>query len=108
MTGEKYARVASTSEIPAGEKKCVTIEGQEILLCHTAEGFFAIDAICSHAFARLDEGRMRGHRILCPRHGAAFDVRDGRALSQPAMTGVRSHPVRVEGDQVLVSIRGQS
>lgn len=105
MAEDEYTRVAAVGDIAVGGMQAVTLEGVEVLVCHTAEGFFAVDAICSHAFARLDEGRLRGHKLLCPRHGAAFDVRDGRVLSRPATTGLRSHSVRVDGDDLLVALR---
>jgi len=83
---------------------CVTVEGRELLVCHLPEGFFAVDNSCSHADARLSEGRMRGHRIHCPLHGAAFDIRDGSVLTRPAVRPIASHPVRVCGDDVLVAL----
>ena len=83
---------------------CVRVGDREVLLCHLAEGFFAIENDCSHARARLSEGRLRGHRVHCPLHGAGFDVRDGSALTRPAVRPVASYPVRVEGDDVLVAV----
>ena len=40
--------------------------------------------------------------MICPRHGAAFDARSGRALTLPAVRGVRAYAVTVEGDDVYV------
>jgi 3-phenylpropionate/trans-cinnamate dioxygenase ferredoxin subunit len=62
-------------ELPRGASLCVEVDGREILLCHTADGVFAVDNLCSHAQARLCEGKLKGQKILCPLHGAAFDVR---------------------------------
>ena len=75
MAEPVYQRVAATSEIAPGEMRCVELQGVEVLVCRLEEGFFAVDNICSHARARMSEGRLRGHRVLCPVHGAAFDVR---------------------------------
>jgi nitrite reductase/ring-hydroxylating ferredoxin subunit len=99
-----YQRVASTSEIGVGEMLCVELEGLELLICHLAEGFFAVDNICSHAHARMSEGRLRGHRIMCPLHGAAFDVRDGSVMRPPAIQPIRSHSIRVSGEDILVAL----
>ena len=101
-----FQRVADVSEIPQGKMLCVTVADREILICHHAEGFFAIDNVCSHADARLSEGRMRGHRIHCPLHGAAFDIRDGSALTRPAVRPVASHPVRVSDGDVMLALDG--
>lgn len=97
-------QVADINDLPRGATLCVDIEGREILLCHTAEGVFAVDNLCSHAAARLCEGKLKGNRILCPLHAAAFDVRDGAALSRPAVRPIASHLVDVDGDTIRVTL----
>jgi 3-phenylpropionate/trans-cinnamate dioxygenase ferredoxin subunit len=97
-----YLKVASTADMPQGTTLCVEVDGKEILLCHTAEGVYAVDNLCTHAAERLCDGKLKGHRILCPLHGAAFDVRDGAALSRPATIPLQSYPVRIEGYDVLL------
>ena len=99
-----YQRVAATSQIGQGEMLCVDLQGREVLICHLEDGFFAVDNICSHAKARMSEGRLRGHRILCPLHGASFDVRDGSVIRPPAIHPLRSHAVRVSGEDILVAL----
>ena len=90
-------------DLPArGKTLCVAAEGGELLLCHTADGFFAVANLCTHAAARLCEGKLKGHRILCPLHSGAFDVRDGRALSRPATVGLATYPVRAEGEYIII------
>ncbi len=73
-------------------------------MCKVAGEFYAVKNKCSHADATFDNGRLRGHRLLCPLHGAIFDVRDGSVLSAPALQPIRSYPVRVVGDAVEVDI----
>lgn len=103
MSDSGYKRVASLAEIPRGKTRCITAGDVELLLCHTPEGLFAVDNLCTHAAARLSEGKLKGCRILCPLHGAAFDVRDGAVLSRPAREALRSYPVKVEGDDVYIA-----
>jgi len=81
-----------------------TVGGHEIVLCRTKEGVFALDNICTHAYARLNEGRLRGTRLICPLHGASFDVRDGRVLGAPATRPLATHPARISGDRVEISV----
>ncbi len=100
----RYRVVAKTSDVARGKCLRVELDGCDLLICHTAEGVFALDNICSHSHARLDEGRLRGNKIFCPLHGASFDVRDGRALSRPATRPIKRHPLRVEGEDILVAI----
>ena len=102
MTADNYEFAARVQDIPRGKTQCVEFLGKEILICNTAEGFYAVDNNCSHADARLSEGKLKGHRVLCPLHGAAFDVRDGTALSRPAILPLCSYPLRVVGDDILI------
>jgi nitrite reductase/ring-hydroxylating ferredoxin subunit len=80
------------------------LEGREIVICHTREGLFALDNICTHAHARMCEGRLRATRLVCPLHGASFDVRDGRVLATPATVPLATHQVRVVNGTVEVSV----
>lgn len=104
MSEDNYLVIASEQDIPRGKTLCVEVEGREVLLCHTAEGFFAVDNLCTHAEARLCEGKLKGNRILCPLHGAAFDVRDGSALTRPASVPLASYAVRVDAEGVAVKL----
>ncbi|MEH6585516.1 MAG: non-heme iron oxygenase ferredoxin subunit [Halioglobus sp.] len=104
MSETDFVWVASLSDLPPGSTASVEIEGREVLLCRTSEGVFALDNLCTHGAARLCEGKLKGQRILCPLHGAAFDVRDGAALSRPAVTALASHPVSVNGDDICIAL----
>ena len=54
----------------------------------------------SHAYARLCEGRLRGTRLICPLHGASFDVRDGRVLGPPAAQPLAAFALRVTDGRI--------
>lgn len=104
MSEAQYQPVANTSDVPQGKTLCITIDGREILICHTAEGYYAVDNLCTHAAERLSEGKLKGCRILCPLHGAAFDVRDGAALSKPAKVALTTYPLLIDGESISIQI----
>ena len=87
-----FRAVLKLTELPAGSMRAVSLDGRELLLCHTREGVFALDNLCTHAEARLCEGRLRATRLLCPLHGGAFDVRDGRVLAGAGAAATRQLP----------------
>ena len=105
MDEKQYRRVAGTEDVARGKTLSVEVDGREILLCHTAEGVFAVDNLCTHAAARLCEGKLKGHRILCPLHGAAFDVRDGSVLTRPASVPLVTYPVRVDEEGIALLLK---
>ena len=99
-----WVRVASTDDLAAGAAKVVEAGGKRLALCNTGEGFFAIDDMCTHDRGPLDQGKLIGNRIECPRHGAQFDVTTGRAVVLPAVRPVKTYPTRVEDGQVEVEV----
>ena len=94
--------VAKASDIADGTTLRVVVDGMEVLLCKCEGRIYAIEDVCTHDGAPLDQGELEGCRIVCPRHGANFDVRTGEALTLPAVMPVASFKVRIEGDDVFV------
>jgi len=92
------------AELGVGTMRACALGGREIVLCRTKEGVFALDNICTHAYARLNEGRLRGTRLICPLHGASFDVRDGRVLGAPATRPLATHALQVIDDRIEISV----
>ena len=99
-----WTTVAKASEIPVGEFKAVQAAGKRLLICHTAEGFYAVDDTCTHDDGPLADGWLEGNAIECPRHGARFDVKTGKVLRLPAAVPINAYPTRVEGDEVKVDV----
>ena len=76
----------------------------QIAVFATEEGFFALEDRCSHADALLSEGKVEGEVVVCPKHGARFRLRDGKAMSLPAVFPVPVFPVSVEEGKVFVEV----
>ena len=104
MTDPTFVPVLTLAEIPQGNMQTRILEGREIVICHTREGVFALDNICTHAHARMCEGRLRATRLVCPLHGASFDIRDGRVLGPPAVVPLPTHQVRVVDGTIEVAL----
>ena len=99
-----YVTVASVDELPSGERLIVEIDGQIIAVFSIAGDYYAISDVCSHDDGPVAEGELREHQLECPRHGARFDLRSGKALSLPAVVDIPAYPVRVLDDQVQVGL----
>ena len=99
-----WVKLATVDEVAPGTAHVVDVSGRRLAICNTGDGFYAIDDVCSHDKGPLDQGRLDGHEIECPRHGARFDVRNGRALCLPAVRPIKSYPTRVEGAAIDVEL----
>lgn len=98
-----FVRACAVAEVPVGSAIPVDLGGDaEIAVVNTAEGFFAIRDVCSHAEVPLSDGDIDGCTLECYMHGSRFDLRTGFPLELPATQPVPVYPVRVEGDDVLI------
>jgi 3-phenylpropionate/trans-cinnamate dioxygenase ferredoxin subunit len=99
-----WYRIAQAVEIPVKGMRAFSVGGRDVVVCNTREGFFALDNTCSHAEAKMNEGRLRGCRIICPLHGGSFDVRNGAARGAPAGSPLRSYAIRVVDGEIEVEL----
>jgi len=103
---DQFVTVANATEVPVGEARVVDLPalGARLALCNVGGTIYAIDDTCTHDDGPLGAGRLDGHAIECPRHGARFDVRDGRVLRMPAAFPVRTYPTRVIDGSIQVDL----
>jgi 3-phenylpropionate/trans-cinnamate dioxygenase ferredoxin subunit len=99
-----FQRVCKVGDIPDPGKEIFEVDDRFVVLFHVDGQFYALDDVCTHDGGPLGEGFLEGYTIACPRHGAKFDIRDGRVLCMPATSGTNSHDVKVEGDNVFVKL----
>ena len=96
-------KVAKTSEIPAGSGKVIEVGGKTIAVSNCDGTFYATDNTCLHRGGPLGEGALSGKTVTCPWHGWEYDVSTG-ACQMDASLKVQTFDVKVEGDDILVSI----
>jgi 3-phenylpropionate/trans-cinnamate dioxygenase ferredoxin subunit len=84
--------------------KRVEVDGTVVLLCNVNGELHAVEDVCTHDGGPLDQGEMQDGKVMCPRHGALFDVATGAALTLPAVVPLPTYRVRVEGDDVFVDV----
>ena len=103
-TTHKYYKIAPAKDIPAGERLFFEIDGESIVLFSIKEGFYATSDVCSHDGGVIGDGELEGFEIICPRHGARFDIRSGKVLRLPAVKDIPHYPVRVADGMIEVGI----
>jgi nitrite reductase/ring-hydroxylating ferredoxin subunit len=105
-----FQRVANKMDIneEGGGLLGVELEGNNIVLAMINGQVFAMDAVCSHQGAPLEEGTLEGFNLTCPWHYAVFDVRNGKVSDRTVWAkNQTSYPVKVDettGD-ILVNVR---
>ncbi|NLE94680.1 MAG: Rieske 2Fe-2S domain-containing protein [Dehalococcoidia bacterium] len=107
--------VARKGDIARGKMIGVEVEGKKLIIASFAGNLYAMDAVCSHMGGDLSKGRFESDVVICPRHGAQYDVRTGKLVrdvgfAAKALTVGRgahdqtTYPVVIEGDEVKVDI----
>jgi 3-phenylpropionate/trans-cinnamate dioxygenase ferredoxin subunit len=100
----KFVEVIPASELPNGERLFVEVADRPIVIFNSAEQFFAISDVCTHDDGPLGDGDLEGYNIVCPRHGAEFDVRTGKVMQMPAVVDIPAYPVQVREGNIFIGI----
>lgn len=100
-------RVCSVEELPPATKTIVRVNAElEVCVFNLDGDLYAIEDRCTHDDGPLCEGDWDAEEgvVICPRHGANFDIRTGKALTLPAYLPVDTFPVKVVDSAVIVEV----
>lgn len=102
---DEFIEVAKAGELRPGTMKRIDMRGRRILLANVDGRYCAVDDTCTHEEASLSTGVLKGALVKCPLHGSRFNVCTGEVLEDPAEENLRTYPVRVEGERILIGLR---
>lgn len=97
-------RACSLQELPPGTARKLRIAFPAIAILNVDGTVYAVEDLCTHAFALLSEGHFEGMSVECPLHRSQFDVRTGEPLCGPATKPLRTYDVEVIAGEVIVHI----
>lgn len=99
----QWIQVCKDEELADGQFRIVENEdGDEVLVARAEGELLAVINECSHDRRGFDGGCIEAGLLVCPRHGARFCLRTGKALTPPAYRDIATFPVRVEAGLILV------
>jgi 3-phenylpropionate/trans-cinnamate dioxygenase ferredoxin subunit len=99
--------VCAVEDLPTGSVKVVQHGAVAIAVFNAGGELYAIEDRCTHDDGTLAEGDFDpdGCIVTCPRHGAEFDLKTGRALTLPAYLPVDRFAVEAVEGRVLLRPR---
>jgi len=97
-----FVSVATTDEIKIGERMVVELGRDWVAIFNVDGQYYAIKDVCTHDDGPLAEGELTGCIIKCPRHGATFDIRTGKALTSPAYIDVPVFEVQINDQDIQI------
>jgi 3-phenylpropionate/trans-cinnamate dioxygenase ferredoxin subunit len=104
----RFVSVARVDDMPDNSMRMVEVADRLVLLIRQGGEFYCLDDVCTHDGGTLSDGRLDEHAVICPRHGARFDIRTGAALTMPATEDTMTYTVRVVGQDVQVGLPDDS
>ena len=99
--------VVPADELPPGSMKLVAAApGRYVGVYNCGGTLYAIEDRCSHDDGPLCEGDWDegACKVVCPRHGSAFELATGRPLSLPADLPVETFPVQIVDGMIRVDV----
>ena len=99
---ERFVKVAKVGELSPGEMKLVEVGGRAVVLVNIDGALYSFDNECTHEGCDLADGSLDGELLECICHGSVFNVITGAVQNPPAVEPIRTYPLRVEGDDVLI------
>lgn len=101
----EFIEITNVEELPVNERMFIEYNGEPIVILNLDGSLFAIGDVCTHDGSPLGDGEVLGTEIICPRHGARFDLRSGKATRAPAFQDIPTYPVKIEKGKILLGIK---
>ncbi|NTY60037.1 Rieske (2Fe-2S) protein [Mycolicibacterium sphagni] len=103
-----WTPVATVDDLWEGEVGAFYAGDQPILLAHLRTGEIrAYEGTCPHAGFPLGDGDVVDDILTCSAHSWEFDLTTGDGVNPPSCR-LRSYPVRRDGDQIAVQLKGDN
>ena len=100
----QFIKVAKVSEISPGNGKQIDAGGRTIALFNLKGQFYAIDNSCTHVGGSLASGEIIDEDVICPLHGARFNIPTGKVLGSPARENISTYQIRIDGDNIEIEV----
>jgi len=99
-----YHKIAAVADIPPGTVKAYRVGYADVLVCNVGGRIYAVANECTHDGAPISTGRLFKEQVVCPRHGARFNVATGAVEAPPAILPLDTYEVKVEGEDIYVAV----
>ena len=100
----QFIKVGDVSEILPGNAKQIDAGGRTIALFNLKGQFYAIDNSCTHVGGSLASGKIIDEDVICPLHGARFNIPTGKVLGPPARENISTYKIRIDDDNIEIEV----
>ncbi len=104
MGVENYLYLMSSDSLIDDDPVETVLEGNILIVARVDGKVYAVDGICTHAYAELIDGGLDGHCLTCPLHFACFDIRDGSVTEGPTDVALKTYDVKEENGNIWIKL----
>ena len=101
---DAFVRACALSQVPERCAFAVELAGNPLVIIRSDGEVYALAEFCTHEDVSLADGEVYDQTVECWLHGSCFDLRSGKPTGPPASKPVATYPVRIDGDDVYVSL----
>ena len=103
-TTETWLALCATADVEIGAPKRIETSGlPPLAVFQLDDGFYVTNDTCTHGEASLCDGFVDGGEVECPWHSGKFCIKDGSALTFPAIEPIKVYRTRVVDGQVYIN-----
>ena len=96
--------VCNESEIEMDDLKRFDHKENTFCIYKIKDGIYATDGLCTHEEVHLEDGLVMHGEIECPMHQGIFDIKSGKAVSEPACVDLKIYETKVEGGKIYIKL----
>ena len=100
----KFVKVGRVEDLPPGSRLVVDFDYESVVVINAGGTYYAVADLCSHDDGPLADGELDSEvcSLICPRHGASFDLRSG-AATFPAVAPIPTYAVKIEAGELFIA-----
>lgn len=100
---ETFHRAAAEADVGENSMIGVVLNGWPIAISRHEGKLYAIIDKCTHANSELSGGRIRRGSVMCPLHGARFELATGKCIGA-AYRPLKTFAVRVTDGWIEIAV----
>jgi nitrite reductase (NADH) small subunit/3-phenylpropionate/trans-cinnamate dioxygenase ferredoxin subunit len=85
----------------------IVVGTEQVAIFRTRDGFYAINNVCPHRGAPLNEGMVTEGAVTCPWHQWQFQLQDGLCRNIPGAS-VPAYPMEIREGTLWVDVEAKS
>ena len=104
IENSEWIEVCQESEIDMDDLKRFDHGDKTFCIYRIKDGFYATDGLCTHEEVHLEDGLVMHDEIECPMHQGIFDIKTGKAVSEPACVDLKTYETKVENKKIYIKL----